>query len=198
MKRLLIAILLALPLLAASTQAQTTEEQHLEFMGIPIDGPLNAFAQKLQAKGMEITVRVNGAILLSGNFAGDNDCTICLNGTSKNEIWRACVMSSPYYSWSTLADRYFTLKNMLAQKYGDPISVEEFQVRYTPDSNSDKWYCVIMDQCNYASTYITENGQIDLSIIKYHGILTESAAVMLTYTDQANSQNKFDSMMDDL
>ena len=63
MKRLLIAILLALPLLAAPAQAQTTEEQHLEFMGIPIDGTLNAFAQKLQAKGMEITVRVNGAIL---------------------------------------------------------------------------------------------------------------------------------------
>lgn len=197
MKRLLIAILLTLPLLAAPAQAQTTEEQHLEFMGIPIDGTLNAFAQKLQAKGMKITDRENGAIFLSGNFAGDNDCTIGLIGTSKNEIWRAGVISSAYYSWSTLADRYFTLKNMLAQKYGDPISVEEFQVLYTPDSDSDKWHCVIMDQCNYAATYITENGQIDLSIINY-GILAGGAAVMLKYTDQANSQNKLDSMMDDL
>lgn len=197
MKRLLIAILLALPLLAAPTQAQTTEEQHLEFMGIPIDGTLNAFAQKLQAKGMKITDRENGSILLTGDFAGDNDCTIALVGTSKNEIWRAAVASSIHYSWGTLADRYFTLKNMLAQKYGNPISVEEFQVLYTPDSDSDKWHCVIMDQCNYASTYITENGQIDLSIINY-GVLVGGAAVMLKYTDQANSQNKLDSMMDDL
>lgn len=86
---------------------------------------------------------------------------------------------------------------MLAQKYGDPISVEEFQVLYTPNSDSDKWHCVIMDQCNYAATYITENGQIDLSIINY-GILAGGAAVMLKYTDQANSQNKLDSIMDDL
>ena len=189
MKRLLIAILLTLPLLAAPTQA--------EFMGIPIDGTLNAFARKLQAKGMKIIDRENGTISLSGNFAGDNDCSIFLLGTSKNEIWRAAVASSTHYSWSSLADRYFTLKNMLAQKYGDPISVEEFQVLYTPNSDSDKWHCVIMDQCNYAATYITENGQIDLSIINY-GILAGGAAVMLKYTDQANSQNKFDSIMDDL
>lgn len=197
MKRLLIAILLTLPLLAAPAQAQTTEEQHLEFMGIPIDGTLNAFARKLQAKGMKIIDRENGTISLSGNFAGDNDCSIFLLGTSKNEIWRAAVASSTHYSWSSLADRYFTLKNMLAQKYGDPISVEEFQVLYTPNSDSDKWHCVIMDQCNYAATYITENGQIDLSIINY-GILAGGAAVMLKYTDQANSQNKLDSIMDDL
>ena len=113
MKRLLIAILLALPLLAAPAQAQTTEEQHLEFMGIPIDGTLNAFARKLQAKGMKIIDRENGTISLSGNFAGDNDCSIFLLGTSKNEIWRAAVASSTHYSWSSLADRYFTLKNIL-------------------------------------------------------------------------------------
>ena len=65
MKRLLIAILLTLPLLAAPTQAQTTEEQHLEFMGIPIDGTLNAFARKLQAKGMEIKYQNNIVCLLS-------------------------------------------------------------------------------------------------------------------------------------
>ena len=197
MKRLLIAILLTLPLLAAPTQAQTTEEQHLEFMGIPIDGTLNAFAQKLQAKGMKITDRGNGEIFLSGDFAGDNDCTIGLIGTSKNKIWRAAVLSTTHYSWGTLADRYFTLKNMLAQKYGDPISVEEFQVLYTPDSDSDKWHCVIMDQCNYSSTYTTENGIIDLSILN-HGVLVGGACVVLMYTDRINTQNKLNSIMDDL
>ncbi|HIU38438.1 MAG TPA: hypothetical protein IAD18_02085, partial [Candidatus Limisoma intestinavium] len=107
MKRLLIAILLTLPLLAAPTQAQTTEEQHLEFMGIPIDGTLNAFAQKLQAKGMKIIDRENGSILLSGNFAGYSGCTIgILSDTSGQTIWRAGVIFTDYDSWSLLSSCY--------------------------------------------------------------------------------------------
>lgn len=199
MKRLLIAILLALPLLAAPAQAQTTEEQHLEFMGIPIDGTPNAFAQKLQAKGMKIIDRENGSILLSGNFAGYSGCTIgILSDTSGQTIWRAGVIFTDYDSWSLLSSCYFRLKDMLTQKYGTPYNcVEEFQTYSQPTDDFTKMHYVKMDQCKYASLFGMPEGYIILDIIA-NGITTSNPSVRLMYTDRINEQKKDRSAMDDL
>lgn len=198
MKRLLIAILLALPLLAAPAQAQTTEEQHLEFMGIPIDGTLNAFARKLQAKGMKIINRADNIITFSGTFAGASDCTISLFGTSKKEIWRASADSNwDYYtSWSSLSNHYFRWKEILTQKYGNPlVCIEEFQSTYPPDSDAMKWIYVNSGKCNYRSEFYTENGYIILHI---NNLGINKNYVGIIYTDWINEQKNIDSAIDDL
>lgn len=198
MKRLLIAILLTLPLLAAPTQAQTTEEQHLEFMGIPIDGTLNAFARKLQAKGMKIIGREDNGIALSGNFAGYNDCFIAiLSDPSGKTVWKAGVFFTDYDSWSSLSSCYFRLKDMLTQKYGTPYNcVEEFQSITQPNDDFTRMLYTKMDQCNYASLFEMPEGYIILDIV--NGITTPDPSVRLTYTDRINEQKKDRSAMDDL
>lgn len=199
MKRLLIAILLTLPLLAAPTQAQTTEEQHLEFMGIPIDGTLNAFAQKLQAKGMKITDRENGAIFLSGNFAGYSDCFITiLSDPSGKTVWTVGVHLPSYDSWSSLSSCYFQLKDMLTQKYGTPYNcVEEFQSITQPNDDFTKMLYVKMDKCSYVSIFEISEGYIGLKI-NANGITTSDPCASLIYTDQINEQKRDNSAMDDL
>lgn len=198
MNRLLIAILLTLPLLAAPTQAQTTEEQHLEFMGIPIDGTLNAFARKLQAKGMKITARDHEAILLSGNFAGYSDCFITiLSDPLGKTVWTVGVHLPSYDSWSSLSSCYFRLKDMLTQKYGTPYNcVEEFQSITQPNDDFTRMLYTKMDQCNYASLFKIPEGYIILDIV--NGITTPDPSVRLTYTDRINEQKKDKSAMDDL
>ena len=195
MKRFLISLLLALPLSAAiPTQAQT-QEQHMEFMGIPMKGTINAFAQKLQAKGMKITDREDNIITLSGTFAGANDCYIDILETPKKEIWRVGV-SSFNYTWETLSGRYFRWKEMLTQKYGEPLTcTEEFQTTYPPDSDAMRWHYVNSRKCNYRSTFLAENGYIILTIMK---IRYNKNYVSISYTDWINEQKMEDSAMDDL
>lgn len=200
MKRLLIAILLTLPLLAAPTQAQTTEEQHLEFMGIPIDGTLNAFAQKLQAKGMRIITSTDSGIALSGDFAGYRDCSIIVLSyplASIQTVWRVTVILPSYDSWSSLSSCYFRLKDMLTQKYGTPYGVEEFQAYSQPTDDFTKMHYVKMDKCSYESIFEISEGYIGLKINAY-GITTSDPCACLIYTDQINEQKKDKSAMDDL
>lgn len=199
MKRLLIAILLALPLLAAPAQAQTTEEQHLEFMGIPIDGTLNAFARKLQAKGMEIKYQNLNDVWIIGDFAGNEDCWIIpLANTSSDPVWRVSVMLPPtnMWSWSVLEDRYLTFKNMLSRKYGEPTQcIEEFNTTIQPDDDRSKMYHAQMERCNYYCQFQAINGFIELKIIS---LGTDGVSVALLYTDSINLSSKMDSIMDDL
>lgn len=201
MKRLLIAILLALPLLAAPAQAQTTEEQHLEFMGIPIDGTLNAFAQKLQAKGMKIIGREDNGIALSGNFAGYRDCFIFVlsyPSASIQTVWRVAVILPSSDSWSSLSSCYFRLKDMLTQKYGTPYNcVEEFQAYSQPTDDFTKMHYVKMDKCSYESIFEISEGYIGLKI-NANGITTSDPCASLIYTDQINEQKRDNSAMDDL
>ena len=69
MKRL--TALFALMVIALTSYAQSNSE-HLTFKGIPIEGSMTEFCQKLQTKGYTTLGQDNNGAVLVGDFAGRN------------------------------------------------------------------------------------------------------------------------------
>lgn len=68
-------LLLLCMLLSLAVQAQTATG-HLKFKGVPMDGPVDEFVEKIKGNDWQFFSRPdNGSIILIGTFAGYNDCT---------------------------------------------------------------------------------------------------------------------------
>lgn len=70
MRQLIISLLLAV---CTVCSAQTN---HMKFKGIPIEGTLDSFVQKLKSKGFTYLGQQDGMALLKGEFAATKGCTI--------------------------------------------------------------------------------------------------------------------------
>lgn len=164
--------------------AQTTE--HLSFKGVPIDGTLNEYIIKMKQNGFRFIQTKDGTALLKGDFAGYKDCYIGVSTlTQKDLVHKIAVVFSDKDTWSKLSTNYFDLKQMITEKYGNPLDVVE---KFDSDSESmdddSKMYQVKFDNCKYYSTWQTDKGEIQLSID--HSNVT-SCFVKLAYFDKINS-----------
>ena len=190
-KVLLVAITF---LLSVSLNAQTTEE-HMKFKGIPIDGTLTDFTQKMKQKGFSYKGMEDGMALFEGEFAATKGCTIIAVAKSVNVVHKVAVAFPDCDTWSCLSNKYESLKDMLIQKYGEPfMNVEKFDDNYIKD-DGDRFYDVSMDRCRYATSWVTEKGEIDLDIT--HTGYT-SCFVRLIYIDGLNTDKVINQAIDDL
>ena len=73
MKELIISLLVSLMTLTSFAQ---TESPHLAFKGVPIDGTLNEYVQKMKQKGFDYLGTENGIAILTGDFAAYKGCTV--------------------------------------------------------------------------------------------------------------------------
>lgn len=117
MKRLYIVILSIMFFSASYAQ------EHLKFMGIPLDGTINQFQAKLVAKGVTLDVAANkhvrvGARAFKGSFSGKNAQIFIYYDESSKVVYRAKVVleSSDINIWENTYN-YFV--NMLSTKYSD-------------------------------------------------------------------------------
>lgn len=174
MKKIILISLLGLCTINLSAQNPST---HLTFMGIPINGSPNEFMLKLTNKGMSYIKSTGDITLRQGDFAGFNDCTIGIY--ANNNIVNSIVVSTPKYDeWTSLETGYNFLKLGLTEKYGDPIScTEEFQ-SYRYPNNTRKMKLAKTGNLTYNSLFETDEGYINLSILKDH--------CQIIYTDKDN------------
>ena len=117
MKRLYIVILSIM--LFSSSYAQN----HLKFMGIPLDGTINQFQAKLAAKGVTLNVPANkhvsvGARAFKGSFSGKNAQIFVYYDESSKVVYRAKVVidTDDINIWE---NNYNYFVNMLSTKYSD-------------------------------------------------------------------------------
>lgn len=174
-----------------------TESSHLTFKGVPIDGTLNEYVQKMKQKGFDYCASEDGIALLKGEFAAYKDCTIgVVTLKQKDIVCKVSVIFPMCDTWAGLSNNYFTLKEMLTEKYGEPADVlEKFQGYSEPRDDNSRMHEVKMDRCKYITSFITSKGTIELSID--HNSLT-SCYVMLSYYDKVNSDVVRAQAMDDL
>ena len=175
--------------------AQTASE-HLTFKGVPIDGNRKTFVYNMQQKGFTLLGTQEDVTLLSGDFAGYKNCTLGVTTLKNKDVVSTIgVIFPPCKDWATVENNYLNLKNMLSEKYGEPVrSVEEFQNR-TPQDDNAKYHELSMNRCNYASLFEVTNGSIELFIA--HETLT-GAYVLLRYIDKINGDVVRETAMDDL
>lgn len=175
-------------------------ESHLNFMGIPINGSIESFANELKNKNMIYLATINGYAAFRGNFAGYHNCSVYVNYVGDQDIVCSVGVTFPYgNNWNSVYSNYVALKNMLIKKYGEPTTViEEFQGGKQPDNDYMKWNYAKSNRCNYETNFELKEGTISVSIKSVEIDYEKYCYVQLLYIDGINSLKKSANVIDDL
>jgi hypothetical protein len=184
MKKLITVSIFVLTALTSFAQLQSHSSTHLAFKGVPIDGTLREYTLLMEKNGFTYIQHKDGVAILNGDFASYKNCTIGVATLKQKDLVSSITVMFPEKdSWSTLSSNYFSLKELLTEKYGEPSDyTEEFDGIEPRDDNS-RMYQVEFDNCKYYATFKTEKGTIQLSI-DHEGV--SSCFVLLTYHDKIN------------
>lgn len=197
MKQFIITVLCAFATLCGYAQEKSG---HLLFKGVPIDGTVNSFVQKMKQKGFTTVTNDGQTAMMKGTFAGYKNCSLhILRTTEKDLVYRVGVFFEPDETWEFLSSKYFSLKQMLTKKYGKPsYCVEEFDAPYQPEDDKMKMFYVEQDKCKYGTEYETDEGTITLRILQTKVEFEHFCYVMLVYNDKKNNLAEKESASDDL
>ncbi|MBW4768659.1 hypothetical protein [Hoylesella nanceiensis] len=195
MKRILIALLFVFSCIGAMAQ---NANEHLKFMGIPINGTLESFTQKLVAKKIKSIQAAEGVGLFNGTFAGKNDCNIFVATVpNRNIVSKVVVCLPPRETWAWLESDYNQFKQMLTSKYGEPFQHSEtFKAGTFTSSDYLKISALKEGKCEYYVGWKLNEGVILLEIISIES--PSSCLVRLSYYDAINSKLEETSKQDDL
>ncbi len=186
-----IIITLALFFAAFSLMAQ----EHLSFKGIPIEGSMTEFCQKLKAKGFTAIGRENSLALFTGDFTG-RPATVGVTATDDGKnVFAVAVLFDPSGEWNTLVNIYDYYKDLYTRKYGEPTVSRENNPSHS-DSNISLMYEVYQGTVVYGSAWQVAGGDIELSIEKSSEIY--EGMVMIRYRDSQNVDAKIQSDLEDI
>jgi hypothetical protein len=198
MKKLIVfAIAVMTSVISFAQNPQNNDSSsHLTFKGVPIDGTLNEYVFKMKQNGFTHVGTEDGVAILEGDFAGYKDCTVGVTTLKQQDLVSKITVIFPERdTWAFLSSNYFSLKEMLTEKYGEPAEcVERFDTYVEPRDDGDKMHQVEMDRCKYYTIYKTGKGNIQLSI--YHD--SSRSSVGLSYFDKINGDAVKAKAMDDL
>lgn len=195
MKRILIALLFVFSCIGAMAQ---NANEHLKFMGIPINGTLESFTQKLVAKGLKREHAWEDNVLLKGTFAGKSGSGVCvMRIPSRNIVYKVVVCLPSKDTWEWLEDDYTEFKRMLTSKYGEPFQHSEtFKAGSYTSSDVLKMSSLRDGKCEYYTLWKLNEGAIGLEIISIES--PSSCFVRISYFDAINSTLEESSKQDDL
>ena len=197
MKQIIITVLCMFATLCGYAQEKSG---HLLFKGVPIDGTVNSFVQKMKQKGFALEGNGEQTAIMKGAFAGQKNCNVGIFRTvEKDLVFRVAVLFEAEKQWSMLEKTYLFLKEMLTKKYGKPsFSIEEFDNPYQPEDDNMKMFYTEQDKCKYGTEYETDEGIITLKITHVKAEYKDFCYVTLVYTDSKNFSDAEKSASDDL
>lgn len=170
-------------------------QEHLSFKGIPIEGSMTAFCQKLKAKGFTSIGRDNNLTLFTGDFTGRN-ATVGVTATDDGkDVFAVIVLFDPSGEWNTLVSTYDYYKDLYTRKYGKPTISKEKNPAHS-DSNTALMAAVHQGTVVYGSAWEVTGGDIQLSIEKSSGVY--EGMVMIRYRDSQNVETKIQNDLDDI
>ena len=178
------------------------QNEHLSFAGIPIDGTITQFHQKLTSQGykydVELTKRLTGSRAYEGIFAGEQCDVYVYFDIQTSKVYRAkAVISS--LSESLAKQKYESILTRLKKKYTDDNSLLE--------EKKDSEYiasCLIIPMRESYNEFLTTWGNSYGAITVY---IVESAdkynypyhySLHIDYEDQLNSDAHNKNVEDDL
>ncbi len=180
----LVFFVLALLLGLASTSAQ----QHLKFMGIPIDGNIENFTAKLKAKGL--TIHPDNKTLTEPvrAFKGvffDHEATIWAHYTRKNRtVYRVTVRICKNSSKEVCKNVKEQIEDVIQSKY-------QTEYKEGESMGGDK-----LDMYNIFNNDDECLGQIYLGI--YSNNLFDGYYLIITYEDMVNNLKEIESKEEDI
>lgn len=191
MKKHLLTLVLFLCYFAICGFAQ----EHLSFKGIPIEGSMTAFCQKLKAKGFTQIGRDNNVTMFTGDFTG-RQATVGVGASDDGKnVFSVVVLFDPSDEWNTLVNTYDYYKALYTRKYGEPSVSREKNPAHS-DSNIALMAEVYQGTVVYGSAWEVPGGDIQISIEKSSGIY--EGMVMIKYRDSQNVEAKIQSDLDEI
>lgn len=189
MKRISVTLMLLLAVICVMAQ------EHLSFKGIPIEGSMTTFCQKLKAKGFTSIGRDNNITLFTGDFTG-RKATVGVTATDDGKnVFAVIVFFDPSGEWNTLVNTYDYYKDLYTRKYGSPtVSKENNPAR--SDTNIALMAEVHQGTVVYGSAWEVAGGNIELSIEKTSGVY--EGMVVIRYRDSQNVEAKIKNDLDDI
>ena len=175
MKRFLLLMLCCIFSLSVSAQERQT------FMGIPIDGSLTSFIDKLQAKGFTVSFADDDIAGLEGPFSGSTRTVWVYATPQTSKVYCVIVQLRTSKSWSSLKSTYSEFKQMLTNKYGEPYGSETFTRPYY-EGDGYEMTALRNDKCSFVQLFETPTGTVMLYISD-----SSDGSVMLSYRDKINS-----------
>lgn len=189
MKRILLTF--ALSLIITGVFAQ----EHLSFKGIPLEGSMTSFCQKLKAKGLKSLGSQNNIQIFTGDFTG-REATVGVVSTSDGkDVFGVVVLLPASKEWNNLVNTYDYYKDLYVRKYGEP-SVSRESNPSNSDSNTSLMAEVYQGTVTYVSAWEVAGGSIDLSIEKTNGVY--EGQVVIRYRDSQNAEAKLKQDLDDI
>ena len=170
-------------------------QEHLSFKGIPIEGSMTEFCQKLKNKGFTSIGQENNITLFTGDFTG-REATVGVTATDDGKnVFAVVVLFDPSGEWNTLVNTYDYYKNLYTRKYGKPTISREKNPALS-DSNTALMAEVHQGTVVYGSAWEVTGGDIQLSIEKSSGVY--EGMVMIRYRDSQNVEAKIKNDLDDI
>lgn len=170
-------------------------QEHLSFKGIPIEGSMTTFCQKLKTKGFTSIGRDNNITMFTGDFTG-RKATVGVTATDDGKnVYAVVVFFDPSCEWNTLVNTYNYYKDLYTRKYGVPTVSKENNPAHS-DSNTALMREVYQGTVVYGSTWEVTGGDILLSIEKTSGVY--EGMVMIRYRDSQNVEAKIKNDLDDI
>ena len=189
MKKIITLLLLAVTMSAFA-------EDHMKFMGIPINGQLTTFCQALEKKNFRLDKMYANSARYEGLFTGEVAYVIVETTPKTHTVYDVLVAYQNNVKWGEMERLYFELKEQLTTKYGEPVDIKE--VGGEPDK-----YMIsqaledveVIRRCQFE----TEIGYIDLGIdnLRLFGV-SGTPYTYLIYTDKANETKGEKEAYDDL
>ena len=170
-------------------------QEHLSFKGIPIEGSIKEFCNKLEAKGLTSMGTEDNVTLFTGDFTG-REATIAVAATDDGKnVFSVVVFFDSSEEWNTLVNTYDYYKDLYTRKYDKPAKSKEKNPSYS-DSNTSLMLELEQGKVVWGSAWKVTGGDIELSIEKSSKMF--QGMVMIRYRDAQNVEAKIQRDLEDI
>lgn len=188
MKKVFSLLVVMMALVFSSAKAA----DHVSFMGVPVNGRISQFCNKLVSqKGLRIVERDDdrGVYTLSGRFAGYSGCEFYVfDNDDTKQVYRIDVYLPECSTWNSLKNQY----NKLVRDYRSNSlftfseSESNFESPYR-EGDGDEVAAVKAGYVNYSTDFLTDGGLLSIKISKYMQVeLSFFDAENYPYSDDDN------------
>ena len=107
-------------------------QDHLKFLDLDIDGPLEEFCHELSLRGYQPIQDVSDNIrMMETNINGQPIDLLVVASEDAQHVYRVVFLTQPKISWKWLRKEYYYYKKLLTEAYGAPTKyVEMFMAPY--------------------------------------------------------------------
>lgn len=159
-------------------------QSHFTFKGIPMDGRISTFVEKMKSKGYIVVKKTEDAYIMKGSFARKDAKIFIISTPQTKTVFRVAVLIEPVeYTWKSLKNLYLDFRHYYVEKYGNPSSDYNFLAFPYNEGEGNEMQAVEEDKCRYCCFFYPEEGAISISISKFKNI-------EIVYEDNINVEKK--------